>query len=189
MQDHSEPGQEGTQHEDSLRQKVLDLHQRWGKCAHLLREEEDMARERQSRCNTQNFTREETHRKLPWEPDSISHAAFDPDPILDCNVKANVGRDFFFHGPIPEADRWIRQSHPKVTLARDCDLPGTSPQKERKREREREGVCVRERESVCVCQCVCVREREIECECQCQFQREDSPSLGYYISINFNKFQ
>ena len=50
MQDHSEPGQKGTQHEDSLRQKVLDLHQRWGKCAHLLREEEDMARERQAAC-------------------------------------------------------------------------------------------------------------------------------------------
>ena len=128
MQDHSEPGQEGAQHEDSLRQKVLDLHQRWGKCAHLLREEEDMARERQSRCNTQNFTREETHRKLPWEPDSISHAAFDPDPIPDCNVKATVGRDFLFHGPIPEADSgyvrvtpkslwWSEERFPKVWTA------------------------------------------------------------------------
>ena len=128
MQDHREPGQEGAQHEESLRQKVVDLHQRWGKCAHLLREEEDMARERQSRCNTQNFTREETHRKLPWEPDSISHAAFDPDPIPDCNVKATVGRDFLFHGPIPEADSgyvrvtpkslwWSEERFPKVWTA------------------------------------------------------------------------
>ena len=77
MQDHSEPGQEGTQHEDSLRQKVLDLHRRWGKCVRLLREEEDMAREKQSRCNTQNFTRE-----LPWEPDSISHAILNPNPTV-----------------------------------------------------------------------------------------------------------
>jgi hypothetical protein len=103
LQDHCEPGQEVAQHEDTLMQKVLDLNRRWGKCDHLLREEENEAQEKQRRCNDQNFSREETHRQLPWEPDSISHAAFETDPIPDCNVKADVGRDFFFYGLIPKA--------------------------------------------------------------------------------------
>ena len=85
-------------------QQVLDLHLKWGKCAYLLQEEEKEAQERQSRCNARRFVREVTHKQLPWEPDSISHAAFDPDPIPDCNVKAEVGRDFFFHEQIPKAD-------------------------------------------------------------------------------------
>ena len=48
LQDHCEPGQEVAQHEDTLMQKVLDLNRRWGKCDHLLREEENEAQEKLS---------------------------------------------------------------------------------------------------------------------------------------------
>ena len=63
LQDHSQPNQEMTRHEDIPLQQVLDLHLRWGRCANSLREDESEARRKQSRCNAQSFTREATHRQ------------------------------------------------------------------------------------------------------------------------------
>jgi hypothetical protein len=38
------------------------------------------------------------------EKDSRARAEFDLEPIPDCNVKANVGRDFLFHEAIPNSE-------------------------------------------------------------------------------------
>ncbi len=56
----------------------------------------------------QKFTRTVQRKNQQWEQDSRSRAEFDPESIPDCNVKANVGRDFLFHEvihPKTEAER------------------------------------------------------------------------------------
>jgi hypothetical protein len=57
-------------------------------------------RSRTTAVGTQGITRTVRRKKQKWERDSIARVAFDPEPIPDCNVKANVGRDFLFHEPI-----------------------------------------------------------------------------------------
>ena len=50
----------------------------------------------------QKFTRTVQKKNQRWGKDSRSRAEFDPGSIPDCNVKANVGRDFLFHETIPK---------------------------------------------------------------------------------------
>jgi hypothetical protein len=52
----------------------------------------------------QKFTRTVQRKNQQWEKDSRSRAEFDPELILDCNAKANVGRDFLFHETIPKPE-------------------------------------------------------------------------------------
>jgi hypothetical protein len=74
---------------------------KWGKVKEELGDNDFGSRARASAVGTQGITRMVRRKKQKWKWDSIARAAFDPEPIPDCNVKTNVGRDFLFHESIP----------------------------------------------------------------------------------------
>ena len=71
-----------------VKEKVEDLHQRWGR-ANVTPNSEDI---KAKACNeakvTNRFIRIIQRKDLPWEKDSIARAANDAEHIPDCNVQA-----------------------------------------------------------------------------------------------------
>ena len=86
-----------------VREKLEDLHQRWGR-ANVTPKSEDIKEQAGNEAKvTKRFIRIIQRKDLPWERDSIARASNDPEHIPDCNVKATVGQHFLFHEPIPRA--------------------------------------------------------------------------------------
>ena len=84
-----------------VREKLEDLHQRWGR-ANVTPKSEDIKEQAGNEAKvTKRFIRIIQRKDLPWEKDSISRASNDPEHIPDCNVQATVGQHFLFHEPIP----------------------------------------------------------------------------------------
>jgi hypothetical protein len=88
--------------ERELRKEILALHQKWSKDCGELEDHDIKESAEMNEGVPQKFPRMVQRKNHRWESNSRSRAEFDPESIPDCNVKANVGRDFLFHETIPK---------------------------------------------------------------------------------------
>jgi hypothetical protein len=84
--------------------EILALHQKWSKDYGELQDDDIKEPAEMNDGVPQKFTMMVQRKNHLCEKDSRSRAEFDPESFPDCNVKANVGRDFLFHETIPKPE-------------------------------------------------------------------------------------